>query len=278
MELNGYLNRIGYNGPIQPTLECLIGIHRCQALSVPYENIDVQLGYPIDQNIERIYEKIVTQRRGGWCYELNGLLQWGLDQIGFNVMRVTGGVHQREDGDSAAGNHLALLVNLDRIYLADLGLGDGIREPIPLEPGSYLQGELEFEVDRLSNDCWRIFNHSFGYPRDYDLLARPADEARLLAHEKYLQTSPESSFVLNFDCELMQENSITCLTGRVLRQKTANGTARTLIQSVAEMTDVLDQVFDIRGVDLSPAWPGILHRHATLFGDQPIDQVEDIDA
>ena len=63
MQLKTYLERIGYRGPAEPTLECLTGIHRRQALSVPYENIDVQLGRPVDQDISRIYDKIVTRRR-----------------------------------------------------------------------------------------------------------------------------------------------------------------------------------------------------------------------
>ena len=67
MELEGYLARIGFEGRIKPDLECLTQIHRSHALNVPYENLDVQLERPVDQDVARIYEKIVSRRRGGWC-------------------------------------------------------------------------------------------------------------------------------------------------------------------------------------------------------------------
>ena len=136
MDLHGYLDRIGYDGPVEPTLECLTAVHRQQALTVPYENLDVQLKVMVGQDPAAIYDKVVVRRRGGWCYELNGMLQQALVEIGFDVQRVAGGVHRHETGDAAVGNHLVLLVRLDRVYVADLGLGDGLREPVPLEAGT----------------------------------------------------------------------------------------------------------------------------------------------
>jgi hypothetical protein len=55
--------------PQGPNLECLTGIHRCQAFAIPYENLDIQLGRYLDRDRSRIFEKLVSQRRGGWCYE-----------------------------------------------------------------------------------------------------------------------------------------------------------------------------------------------------------------
>jgi N-hydroxyarylamine O-acetyltransferase len=77
----------------------------------------------------------VTRRRGGWCYEMNGLMDWALREIGFKVTRMAGGVMRASVGDGVVGNHLVLKVDLDRPYLADVGFGDGLVEPIPIEPG-----------------------------------------------------------------------------------------------------------------------------------------------
>ncbi|WP_421695683.1 arylamine N-acetyltransferase family protein [Aestuariivirga sp.] len=265
-ELQAYLDRIGYRGPVEPTLQCLAGIHRSHALTIPYENLDIQFEIPIDHAIDRIFDKLVTRKRGGWCYEMNGLLGWALQEIGFDVLRAPGGIHRRECGDPVWNNHLVLLIKLDRFYIADLGLGDGMREPLPLQPGTYRQSELDFRVEALEDDTWRIFNHSFGYPTDYDLRIEPADEARLNAYASELQTSPASVFVETLDCELMKENSIACLTGRVLRNKTRSGTQRRLLTSPQDMHDVLRCVFGIEGVDIEPIWPKICARHAHLFG------------
>lgn len=96
MKLHDYLARIEYRGPLATDLACLSAIHRQHLLAIPYEDLDVQLGRPLDLDPERIFEKIVTGRRGGWCYEMNGLLCWALREIGFEVQRMVGGRDARD--------------------------------------------------------------------------------------------------------------------------------------------------------------------------------------
>ena len=273
MKLQAYLDRIGYEGRVEPTLECLRQVHRRQALSVPYENLDVQLGTPLDLDIDRIFEKVVGRRRGGWCYEVNGLLGWALAEIGFDVTRAAGGVLRAERGDAALGNHLILLVRLDRDYLADLGLGDGIREPIPVQSGAYQQGALEFRLEEMADGYWRFHNHSFAHPPSFDFRASLADEALLAAKCNALQTMPELTFVQNLVCQIMAHETVTCLTGRVLRHKSGEGNSKALISSCGELVQTLDEVFGIRNVDVSLLWPKLVARHELLFGDKPIDQI-----
>ena len=115
-----------------------------------------------------MYDKLVVRRRGGWCYELNGLLQQALQEIGFDVRRVAGGVHRHTSGDAAVGNHLVPLVDLDRTYIADLGLGDGLREPVPLAEGVYEQGPFTYRLERLDDGYWRVWNHAGADPEAFD--------------------------------------------------------------------------------------------------------------
>ena len=88
MDLQVYLNRIGYSGTVEPTLNCLMAIHRLQAFTIPYENIDIQLGRRLDRDRERIFDKLVSLQRGGWCYETHELLHWALVTIGFDARLV----------------------------------------------------------------------------------------------------------------------------------------------------------------------------------------------
>jgi N-hydroxyarylamine O-acetyltransferase len=266
MDLHAYLERIGYAGPVEPTLACLTAVHRHQALSVPYENLDVQLKVKVGQDPAAIYDKVVARRRGGWCYELNGMLQQALVEIGFDVRRVAGGVHRHETGDAAVGNHLVLLVQLDRVYVADLGLGDGLREPIPLAAGTYRQGELEFRLERLDDGYWRLWNHEGGDPVAADFREDPADEALLAAQCHRLQTSPESGFVQNLAVQRMTGNGLVTVTGRVLARRTAEGTEKRLLHSAAELEAVLAEEFGIDGVAMAEAWPAVLARHEAVFG------------
>jgi N-hydroxyarylamine O-acetyltransferase len=274
MRIKEYLIRIGYEGEIQPNIACLKGIHRCHAMSVPYENLDVQLERPLDQNVERIFDKIVISRRGGWCYEQNGLLGWALREIGFDITRVVGAMARREWGDITLGNHLVLLVHLDKTYMADLGIGDGCRAPLPLVEGSHQQGDLVFRLERIKDGYWRFHNHSFGIPTTFDFNQESANEELIANTSHKLQINPDSIFVQNFIAQIMKENSITCLTGKIMRIKTSTGTTKTILASAKELETTLTEVFGIKDPDIKLIWPKIQARHAVLFGNQTLNQIE----
>lgn len=273
MQLADYLARIGYDGEIEPTHECLAAIHRRHAFTIPYENLDVQLGRPLDFDIERIFEKLVLHPRGGWCYETHILLEWALREIGFDAEQVAAGIHRDERGDEVVGDHTAILVRLDRIYLADLGLGDGIRDPVPLAEGVYEQGCLRFRLEHLDDGYWRFHNHAFANPSRFDFRSEPADWSRIQKHNHRQQTDPKSTLVSNFVCQIMKPESVTCLTGRVLREKTVSGTSKQLI-SEDEFEEVLDRVFGIRDESASLIWPKVAARHDELFGAQSAEEID----
>jgi N-hydroxyarylamine O-acetyltransferase len=88
--LQQYLWRIGFEGQLIPTLVTLDALQRRHALNVPFENLDVQLGRTLTTDADTAFDKIVLDRRGGWCYEQNGLFGWALGEIGFEVPRRCG--------------------------------------------------------------------------------------------------------------------------------------------------------------------------------------------
>jgi N-hydroxyarylamine O-acetyltransferase len=71
MDVTSYLERIDYRGSLELSAEVLCGLHYAHLLAVPFENLDIHLGHPILLNEDQLFDKIVTQRRGGFCYELN---------------------------------------------------------------------------------------------------------------------------------------------------------------------------------------------------------------
>ena len=77
MKLQRYLDRINYGGSLEPSFATLAALQKAHVCSVPFENLDVQLGRPLSTSIQEAYEKIVINMRGGWCYEQNGLFGWG---------------------------------------------------------------------------------------------------------------------------------------------------------------------------------------------------------
>ncbi len=131
MDKNAYLNRIDYRGPISPTLEILRSLHLAHLLAVPFENLDIHLGRPIILDEERFFEKIVGHRRGGFCYELNGLFALLLEDLGFDVTRHSARVY-RGSGFGPEFDHLVLVARLEEQWLVDVGFGDCFRFPLRL--------------------------------------------------------------------------------------------------------------------------------------------------
>ena len=266
MKLDDYLARIEYQGPVAPTLACLTGIHRQHLLTIPYEDLDVQLGRPLDLDIQRTFEKIVVRRRGGWCYEMNGLLGWALKEIGFEVTRVLGGMYRSLEGDDVMGNHLVLLVDLDGPMIADTGMGDGVLKPMRLEVGRGVQRDRQYRLEELEDGYWRFHNHPGTTPADFDFMpTRSADEDRLARICSKLQDDDDSLFRQNLIC--MQPDGrrgTKILIGRTLALP---GEEKKLLESADALCDALDTVFGLRDPEFRSLWPQVVARHAELFGD-----------
>lgn len=267
MQLQAYFTRIGLTGPLPATIATLHAVHSAQAHAIPYEGLDIQAGVALDLSMPRIFDKLVTRNRGGWCYETNGLLAWALGEIGFDVQRCTAGVHRRDRGDAALGNHLTLIVALDQRWLCDLGLGDGIRAPIPLMEGSHRDDTMDFRLERLPDGFWRFHNHGYGTPETFDFRDAPADEALFERQNAQLQRDPASHFVLNAEAVRMGRDHSVTLLGRVLRHATAAGVSKSVLQDPQSLALALSDHFGIHGVDTALLWPRIVARHAELFGD-----------
>ena len=265
MELSDYLARIDYQGQPAVTLECLNALHRQHLLHVPYENLDVQLGRPLDLEMERIFDKIVRRRRGGWCYEMNGLLGWALGEIGFDVMRMAGGVMRSQGGDSMLGNHLVLAVHLEQPYIADVGLGNGLIEPTPLRVGPISQEFRNCSLEQIEDDYWRFHNFPGALPLDFDFRYVAADEALLAESCAQLQSDPDSKFMQNLICMRLHPDGVRFLIGRMLFTFSGPESKQKLLESAEELSRTLSEAFGLEDMPVDELWPRVVARHAELF-------------
>src|SRR5678815_122818 len=110
MDITQYLNRIQYSGPVSPTAETLHQLQVAHLQSVPFENLSIHANEPIILNDDALFEKIVTRRRGGFCYELNGLFAALLRTLGFKVEMLSAGVSNNQNGFGPEFDHMTLLV------------------------------------------------------------------------------------------------------------------------------------------------------------------------
>jgi N-hydroxyarylamine O-acetyltransferase len=135
MDVKRYLKRLNLEGSIVPDLENLRKLQRAHMLNVPFENIDVHYGIPVEYSLESFYRKIVVRNRGGYCYELNGLFHCLLTSLGYDAALVSGLVVGKKDFVTEF-EHVAILVDVeDRKWLVDVGFGDGPLTPLLLAPG-----------------------------------------------------------------------------------------------------------------------------------------------
>lgn len=267
MELSGYLERIRFTQQPRCDLQTLTGIHHQHLLHIPYENIDVQQRTPLDFDLQRIYTKLVDARRGGWCYEMNGLLQWALEQIGFQVTRMSGAVMREVNGDQTWANHLVLRVALEGVdYLVDTGLGDGLRMPIPVAEGSVTQQGLTYRLERLDADTWRFHNHAFSNVRSFDFRYGVAVEDELAAMCGWLQTSEESPFRRVLVVQKFDADRIHTLVGKIYGQITAAGKTERVLDNLGEQQQTLAEKFGLQ-VDVADIWPAVEAAHARYFAD-----------
>jgi N-hydroxyarylamine O-acetyltransferase len=245
VNIEAYLERIGYRGSTKPTAEVLKSMHRAHLLTVPFENLDIALGVPIELDLDAFFEKIVVRRRGGFCYELNGLFGWLLRELRFPVAmlsaRVLDGGRIGPDFD-----HMLLLVRLEDRLIADVGFGDSFLTPVPMDGDEQVEGDRTYRVavtewaltlERLSPGTdWEPQYAFNGAPR------RLADFAEMC---RWQQTSPESHFTQKAICSLATEDGrITLSNGRLIETKAGNKSERS-IKDHAEYRDLLRLHFGI---------------------------------
>jgi N-hydroxyarylamine O-acetyltransferase len=266
VDLAAYFARVGFTGEARPDLATLQALHRAHALAVAYENFDVQLGRPLTPDPQAAFDKIVRRRRGGWCYEMNGVLGAVLAAVGFKVTRLAGAAVRGIMGDEAIGNHLVLLVDLDgEPWIADVGFGDGPREPFPLREGPILSGGFAYGLRRLDADWWRLDNHPDGGAPHFDFRLAPADPDLLATRCRELQTSPASPFVLNAIAQRHVGDEIRMLRGRVFRRVRPGSRQESLVGGAAELVALLDREFDLDIPEAATLWPRICARHDEVF-------------
>jgi N-hydroxyarylamine O-acetyltransferase len=219
MDVAAYLERIQYHGPLDPTAETLRRLHVAHLLSVPFENLSIHWGEPIQLDDGALFEKVVTRRRGGFCYELNGLFAALLRALGFDAAMLSAGVCGAAGTFSPEYDHMALLVTLEDRWLADVGFGDSFREPLRLdERGEQPEGGLAYRVEEAGEGRLVLARREEGGPwkTQYRFGLTPHVYADYAARCHYHQTSPSSHFTQSRICSLATPDGRVTLSGMKL--------------------------------------------------------------
>ncbi len=242
--VDAYLDRIGHVGAVAPSAAVLRALHRAHLATVPFENFDVHLDAVVPLDRTAILDKVVARRRGGYCYELNTAFAALLEGLGFDVSLACAAIGDRDDDEPRWGNHLALLVRVDGgTWVADVGMGQGFVDPLPLRAGRHERGGFDFEVE--PDDDWWIGMHRHGRLPGYRLREEPVDLASFEPLHQFQTTSPESPFVRLLMAQRPHDDHVLTLVGTRLLSDGPAGRVEAVLETHAEYAAVLAERFAV---------------------------------
>ncbi len=245
MDIQQYLSRIHYHGDLDINPDTLADLQRCHLRSVPFESLDIFLNYGIELDLERIYDKVIKRGRGGFCYELNGLFCWLLENTGFEVTRLSGRV-MSDQNQGREFAHMLLMVKLQETWVADVGFGDSFIEPLKLlanqvqkqQTGTYrlLENENTLILQQESDTDWEDKYQFSLTPRSYSEFSEMCI---------YQQTNPDSYFAHAPICTILTLQGRITLSGKRLILTEGDKRDEKTIESVPQYQEFLQHHFGI---------------------------------
>ena len=257
--MRGYLRRLEVDVSGGASVEQLTALHRAHMLRVPYTSLDIHLGRPTTVDPLESADRVVRTGRAGYCFHNNGAFAALLTALGYDVRWHVAAVQRLADPQppGRSANHLGLTVHglptedaPDGIWIADVGLGDALLEPVPLAPGAHRQGPLDLTLQpsEVAPDGWRLQHDPRGSFAGVDFWPEPAGPADFAESHRELSTSPTSGFVRVLVVARLTERTTEGLKACTLRIVGPNHEVTET--EVTGRTDWLDTVTDRLGLPL----------------------------
>jgi N-hydroxyarylamine O-acetyltransferase len=244
-----YFERISYQGSHTPSLQTLIDVHRAHTLAIPFENLNPLLRLPVKLDVSSLKDKIISQGRGGYCFEQNLLFSHVLKLLGFAVKGIAARVMWNvPDGVVPPRGHMLLLIEIDGVsYIADTGFGGlTLPEPIALNPG--VSQKTSHESFRIIEDNEYVLQALV--KTEWKSLYRFSLVEQLLPDYEvanyYMSTNMNSYFLHNLAAARMDPNKRFTLRNRDFTIHEQTGSTTRQINSIEEMKLLLENVFLIR--------------------------------
>lgn len=255
-EYTAYLERIHFSIPeesLKPSLRLLQSLHEAHLLTVPFENLSIHYGEPIVLQEDKLFHKIVSKRRGGFCYELNSLFARLLQYCGFEVTLLSARVANDAGIFGPEFDHLTLLVHqLEGVdWLADVGFGASFRLPLRFEAdveqvdidGKKYRLQQENENQHTSWILQQLHENTWQSQYRFTLQPHKLDDFTEMCH--YQQTSPESHFTQKRICSLATPDGRITLSDLLLITTEEEQRSERMLASEKEYREVLKQRFEV---------------------------------
>lgn len=244
-----YLKIIEYDKPVKADLNTLTGLHKSHLFHIPFENLSIHSGQKILLEKDSLSNKILNYRRGGYCYELNGMFYFLLKETGFKVKMISARVNNGKGGWGDEFDHLAMIVSLNDEWLVDVGFGDNFIEPKKFELETVQKDPNGFyKITKYNENYFELLRSSDGlkFSGEYIFTLKERKWKEFEGMNTYHQTSPDSHFTKNKICTIATDKGRITLSGSKIKI-TENGLKKEIgLNNEKEFEDKLFQIFKIK--------------------------------
>ncbi|MBW5484766.1 arylamine N-acetyltransferase family protein [Streptomyces bambusae] len=253
LDLEAYLERIGFDGERTPTLGTLRELVRAHVTALRFENIDAVLGVPIPLDVPAVQDKLVRGGRGGYCYEHAALFAAALERLGFGFTALAGRVTLGSQRITPA-THALLLAEVpgdDRRWLCDVGFGAGPLEPLELADGARSEAggwrhRLERRPGEFGVDQWWLHQDGpDGWVDRHSFTLTPQYPIDFVGGSHYVGTHPRSPFTRRLLAQRFDAGRHQMLDAAVWTTTLPDGTRTERTVAPGELGKVLREEFGI---------------------------------
>jgi N-hydroxyarylamine O-acetyltransferase len=267
MDIDRYLERINSLNLKEYSVQNLFRLQKNHLLNIPFENLDVHLGIQIECNLEKIYDKIVVKKRGGFCCELNYLFSWLLKQLGYNVNILSCKAYRAKSNFWTPWfGHAILMINMNESnFLVDVGYSQNYRTPLKFVLNTVqvdVTGHYNITIDNhdqqekqdtyIIKKCVRenIENESNWLPLyKFSTISRSIDEFKEMI--QFVQSKDNPRFYNRSVCVIHTTYTVLNLVGYKLSEiKFSNSIEKSITHSILTKSEVYDAIKNIYGIQL----------------------------
>ncbi len=253
MKLDNYLRRIDYRQIPQNNLQTLNQLHKKHVFAIPFEDLDIYLKKPLKINTKSLYQKIIVEKRGGFCYELNFLFYNFLKEVGFDCQIVSSRLYDRQENLGLPFDHLSIIVEIEKdFFLLDVGYGNLFFEPIkiPVDSNeSYIQKDRDmiYKIEKIDDTNYILSESKNGkkFRKIYAFDTTPREITEYYEQIDLKQYSENSYFVKNRICTLPTQTGRITLFNNKFIKTTQEKRQEYTIQDDNEFYQILKDEFEI---------------------------------
>lgn len=269
-----YLSRLGLPRAPPPSMAGLATLLHAHLAKIPYCNLDIHTGAGVSslESVDAAAERLL-RGRGGYCFHSAPPFAALLNACGFEASIYSGQVvsHPGSPPEPANPNHAVVIVSSlrdapTRQVLADVGIGDGPRNPVPLRTGIFHEPPFAYGIERVSDSVWRFFHDSRGGFSHFEVdCGEPAPLDVFVEPHRRLSTLEESVFVQTFTVQRVDDGLIEKIVNRSFRRLSRAGTSERLIESEEHLGTLLRGTFQLTVSDEECAaiWQRLLRRESS---------------